>query len=117
MDYICRKISNRAYEARKEVTLIDIVYECVLNVHVTGIYTFDPFCRDLRILLRDFRGVGPNYYDITGGCMCGGVYRDPRNVLRNTAPYINIKSMRQLRSEQLKPTISTPMLLFVLLSL
>ena len=65
MDDICRTISNRAYEERKEVTLIDIVYECVLNVHITGIYTFHPFCRDLRILLRDFRGVGPNYYDIT----------------------------------------------------
>ena len=59
------KKSNRAYEEPKEVTLIYIVYECVLNVHITGIYTFHPFCRDLRILLRDFRGVGPNYYDIT----------------------------------------------------
>ena len=47
--------------------MIYIVYECVLNVHITGIYTFHPFCRDLRILLRDFRGVGKNYYDIKRG--------------------------------------------------
>ena len=49
---------NIKYEAPKETTFID-------NVHVTRIYKFYPFCRDLRILLRDFRGVGPNYYDIT----------------------------------------------------
>ena len=45
------------YEEPKETTLID-------NVHVTRIYKFYPFCRDLCILLRDFRGVGPHYYGI-----------------------------------------------------
>ena len=47
------------YEEPNEATSID-------NVHVTRIYTlFHPFFRDLRILLREFRGVGPNYYNIT----------------------------------------------------
>ena len=49
----------------KEVTLIDIKCTFVLKVHVTRIYTFHPLCCDLRILLRDLRGVGPRYYDIT----------------------------------------------------
>ena len=63
-------ISKKNQKEPKEATLIN-------NVHVKRIYTFHPFCRNLRILLRDFRGVGPNYYDITWG----GIYRDPQNVI------------------------------------
>ena len=52
-------------EEPKEVTLIDIKCTFVLKVNVTRIYTFYPFCPDLRRLLHEFRGVGPIYYDIT----------------------------------------------------
>ena len=52
-------------EEPTDVTLIDIKCTFVLKVHVTRIYTFHPLCRDLRIFLRDYRGVGPKYYDIT----------------------------------------------------
>ena len=52
-------------EEPKEVILIDIKCTFVLKVNVTRIYTFYPFFPDLRRLLREFRGVGPIYYDIT----------------------------------------------------
>ena len=47
------KKSHRAFEEPKEVTLIDIVYMFVFSVHVTRIFIFQPFSRDLRIFLCD----------------------------------------------------------------
>ena len=59
MFFIWMISKNIKYEEPKEATLID-------NVHATRIYIFYPFCCDSRILLRDFRGVGPNYFVYIG---------------------------------------------------
>ena len=56
---------NMAYEEPKKATLIDIV-------HVTRIYTYHPFCHGVRILLREFMGGGPNYYD--GECLPNSLF-------------------------------------------